>query len=38
MLFRQILRQDMSFFDTPQYDAGSLAGVLSGDCEAVHQL
>ncbi|CAD2215713.1 ATP-binding protein cassette, subfamily B (MDR/TAP), member 1 [Angomonas deanei] len=38
MLFRQILRQDMSFFDIPARDAGSLAGMLSGDCESVHQL
>jgi ATP-binding cassette, subfamily B (MDR/TAP), member 1 len=38
MLFRQIMRQDMSFFDIPGRDAGTLAGMLSGDCEAVHQL
>ncbi|EPY19340.1 ATP-binding protein cassette, subfamily B (MDR/TAP), member 1 [Strigomonas culicis] len=38
MLFRQILRQDMSFFDIPGRDAGTLAGMLSGDCESVHQL
>ncbi|KPA82147.1 putative mitochondrial p-glycoprotein [Leptomonas pyrrhocoris] len=38
LLFRQILRQDMSFFDIPGRDAGTLAGMLSGDCEAVHQL
>ncbi|ORC93508.1 putative p-glycoprotein [Trypanosoma theileri] len=38
MLFRQILRQDMSFFDIPGRDAGTLSGMLSGDCEAVHQL
>ncbi|RNF25640.1 ATP-binding cassette, sub-family B (MDR/TAP), member 1 [Trypanosoma conorhini] len=38
MLFSQILRQDMSFFDIPGRDAGTLSGMLSGDCEAVHQL
>ncbi|KEG14369.1 putative p-glycoprotein [Trypanosoma grayi] len=38
MLFRQILRQDMSFFDIRGRDAGTLSGMLSGDCEAVHQL
>nr|pir LaMDR1 protein - Leishmania mexicana amazonensis [Leishmania amazonensis] len=38
LLFRQIMRQDMNFFDIPGRDAGSLAGMLSGDCEAVHQL
>ncbi|GET92194.1 P-glycoprotein-like protein [Leishmania tarentolae] len=38
LLFRQIMRQDMSFFDIPGRDAGSLAGMLSGDCEAVRQL
>lgn len=38
LLFRQILRQDMSFFDIPGRDAASLSGILSGDCEAVHQL
>ncbi|KAK7197469.1 ATP-binding cassette protein subfamily B, member 2 [Novymonas esmeraldas] len=38
LLFRQIMRQDMSFFDIPGRDAGTLAGMLSGDCEAVHQL
>lgn len=38
LLFRQILRQDMSFFDIPGRDAGALSGMLSGDCEAVHQL
>ncbi|KAL7696249.1 p-glycoprotein (MDR1) [Lotmaria passim] len=38
LLFRQIMRQDMSFFDIPGRDAGALAGMLSGDCEAVHQL
>ncbi|KAK7196096.1 ATP-binding cassette protein subfamily B, member 2 [Novymonas esmeraldas] len=38
MLFRQILRQDMAFFDTPGRDAGTLSGMLSGDCEAIHQL
>ncbi|CUF11185.1 ABC transporter, putative [Bodo saltans] len=37
-LFRNILRQDMSFFDTPGRDAGALSGLLSGDSEAVHQL
>ena len=38
LLFTQILRQDMSFFDTPGRDAGTLSGMLSGDCEAIHQL
>eukprot|EP00796_Vickermania_ingenoplastis_P007190 gene7191-5052_t len=38
MLYRNILRQDMSFFDIPGRDAGTLSGMLSGDCEAVHQL
>ncbi|AYU82443.1 ATP-binding cassette protein subfamily B, member 2, putative [Leishmania donovani] len=38
LLFRQIMRQDMNFFDIPGRDAGTLAGMLSGDCEAVHQL
>lgn len=38
MLFRNMLRQDQGFFDTPGRDSGSLSGVLSGDCEAVHQL
>lgn len=38
MLYRNILRQDMTFFDIPGRDAGTLAGMLSGDCEAVHQL
>jgi ATP-binding cassette, subfamily B (MDR/TAP), member 1 len=38
LLFQQILRQDMSFFDTPGRDAGTLSGMLSGDCEAIHQL
>lgn len=38
MLFRHILRQDQAFFDMPGRDAGAMAGVLSGDCEAVHQL
>lgn len=37
-LFRNILRQDQSFFDTPGRDAGALSGLLSGDSEAVHQL
>lgn len=37
-LFRNILRQDQAFFDIPGRDAGALAGMLSGDCEAVHQL
>lgn len=37
-LFRNILRQDQGFFDTPGRDAGALAGILAGDCEAVHQL
>ncbi|KAG5482882.1 hypothetical protein LSCM1_06916 [Leishmania martiniquensis] len=38
LLFKQILRQDMAFFDTPGRDAGTLSGMLSGDCEAIHQL
>ncbi|KAG5493864.1 hypothetical protein JKF63_01696 [Porcisia hertigi] len=38
LLFRQILRQDMNFFDIPGRDAGTLSGMLSGDCEAVRQL
>ncbi|KPA75143.1 p-glycoprotein (MDR1) [Leptomonas pyrrhocoris] len=38
LLFQRILRQDMSFFDTPGRDAGTLSGMLSGDCEAIHQL
>ncbi|KAG5476857.1 hypothetical protein CUR178_04043 [Leishmania enriettii] len=38
MLFQQILRQDQTFFDMPRRDPGSLATLLSGDCEAVHQL
>lgn len=38
MLFRNILRQDQGFFDIPGRDAGALAGMLAGDCEAVHQL
>jgi ATP-binding cassette subfamily B (MDR/TAP) protein 1 len=37
-LFRNILRQDMAFFDTPGREAGALSGLLSGDAEAVHQL
>ncbi|CCW60554.1 unnamed protein product [Phytomonas sp. EM1] len=37
-LFSRILHQDMSFFDIPGRDAGSLSAMLSGDCEAVHQL
>lgn len=37
-LFRNILRQDQSFYDAPGRDAGALSGLLSGDCEAVHQL
>lgn len=37
-LFRNILRQDQSFFDTPGRDVGSMSGILSGDSEAVHQL
>eukprot|EP00744_Colponema_vietnamica_P000962 GILI01001667.1.p1 GENE.GILI01001667.1~~GILI01001667.1.p1 ORF type:complete len:1297 (+),score=398.64 GILI01001667.1:125-4015(+) len=37
-LFRHILRQDQAFFDMPGRDAGAMAGVLAGDCEAVHQL
>lgn len=37
-LFRQLLRQDQTFFDLPKRGAGSLGGILSGDCEAVHQL
>ncbi|KAG5476569.1 hypothetical protein LSCM1_04284 [Leishmania martiniquensis] len=38
MLFQQILRQDQTFFDMPRRDPGALATLLSGDCEAVHQL
>ena len=37
-LFQQVLRQDQTFFDMPRRDPGALATVLSGDCEAVHQL
>jgi len=36
--FRAILRQDMSFFDMPGRDTGSMQELLSGDCEHVHQL
>jgi ATP-binding cassette subfamily B (MDR/TAP) protein 1 len=36
--FRAILRQDMTFFDMPGRDCGSLQSLLSGDCEHVHQL
>ena len=36
--FRAILRQDMTFFDMPGRDTGSMQQLLSGDCEAVHQL
>ncbi|KPA74044.1 putative ATP-binding cassette protein subfamily B member 2 [Leptomonas pyrrhocoris] len=38
MLFQQVLRQDQTFFDMPRRDPGALSTVLSGDCEAVHQL
>jgi ATP-binding cassette subfamily B (MDR/TAP) protein 1 len=38
MLFRSLLRQDMTFFDTPGRDVGSLGKVLEGDTEAVHLL
>ena len=38
MLFRNLLRQDMMFFDTPGREVGTLGANLSGDCEAVHQL
>lgn len=38
LLFQAILRQDMAFFDAPGRDAGTLSGMLSGDCEAIHQL
>jgi len=38
MLFRNILRQDQTFFDTPGRDVGSLGKVLEGDTEAVHLL
>ncbi|KAG5502049.1 hypothetical protein JKF63_04326 [Porcisia hertigi] len=37
-LFQQILRQDQTFFDMSRRDPGALAALLSGDCEAVHQL
>ncbi|KPI88871.1 putative ATP-binding cassette protein subfamily B member 2 [Leptomonas seymouri] len=37
-LFRQVLRQDQTFFDMPRRDPGALSTVLAGDCEAVHQL
>jgi ATP-binding cassette subfamily B (MDR/TAP) protein 1 len=37
-LFRNALRQDQAFFDTPGRDAGSLGKVLEGDTEAVHML
>ncbi|KAH9577686.1 ABC transporter type 1 [Trypanosoma melophagium] len=37
-LFRAILRQDQSFFDIPGRDPGGLAGIISGDCEVIHQL
>ena len=37
-LFQQVLRQVQTFFDMPRRDPGALATVLSGDCEAVHQL
>ncbi|ORC92776.1 putative ATP-binding cassette protein subfamily B, member 2 [Trypanosoma theileri] len=37
-LFSAILRQDQSFFDIPSRDPGSLAGIISGDCEVIHQL
>jgi len=38
MLFRNILRQDQTFFDTPGRDPGSLGQALDGDTEAVHLL
>jgi ATP-binding cassette subfamily B (MDR/TAP) protein 1 len=38
MAFRNMLRQDQTFFDMPGRDPGGLQGILSGDCEAVHQL
>jgi ATP-binding cassette subfamily B (MDR/TAP) protein 1 len=37
-LFRNLLRQDQTFFDTPGHDVGSLGKVLEGDTEAVHLL
>jgi ATP-binding cassette subfamily B (MDR/TAP) protein 1 len=37
-LFRNMLRQDQKFFDTPGRDVGSLGKVLEGDTEAVHLL
>ena len=38
MVFRAILRQDAAFFDVPGHDVGAMGAILSGDCEAVHQL
>lgn len=38
VVFRAVLRQDAGFFDMPGRDAGAMSGILSGDCEAVHQL
>ncbi|CAJ1028478.1 ABC transporter transmembrane region/ABC transporter, putative [Leishmania shawi] len=38
LLFQRILRQDQTFFDMPHRDPGGLTTLLSGDCEAVHQL
>ncbi|KAG5482708.1 hypothetical protein CUR178_06745 [Leishmania enriettii] len=38
LLFKQILLRDMAFFETLGRDAGTLSGMLSGDCEAIHQL
>jgi ATP-binding cassette subfamily B (MDR/TAP) protein 1 len=38
LLFRNLLRQDMEFFDTPGREVGTLGANLAGDCEAVHQL
>lgn len=38
MLFESMLRQDMTFFDMPGRDPGSLGGMLSGDAEAIHLL
>ncbi|KEG12560.1 putative ATP-binding cassette protein subfamily B, member 2 [Trypanosoma grayi] len=37
-LFRSILRQDQTFFDMPGHEPGALSGIISGDCEIIHQL
>ena len=38
VVFYSILRQDMTFFDTPGRDSSSLASILSSDTEVVHGL